>query len=209
MKVLGIIGCGHLGHQIANIALSDNHYDDVVFFDDFSINTITDGFKVIGKIGDIEKEYANNKFDHLFIGIGYKHLKFRLELFNYFWTKIPFGKIVHSSCYMDKSSIIEDGCIIYPRSVIDYKVFIKKNSIININCTISHNTIIGQNCFVSPNCAIAGFVNISNSCFIGLNSTIIDHVSIESNIFIGAGTVVTKDVFFSGVYVGNPIKKIK
>ena len=35
-KTLAIIGSGHLGQQIAHYALSDNHYEKVLFFDDFS-----------------------------------------------------------------------------------------------------------------------------------------------------------------------------
>ena len=209
MKTLGIIGCGHLGQQIANISVYDNHYDDVVFFDDFSSGKKINGFSVIGKIEDVEREFKNNKFSHLIIGIGYKHLKLRLELFLHYWSKVPFGKIIHSSCYMDRSSIIGDGCVIYPRTVIDFNVLIRENTIVNSNCTLSHNSIIGQNCFISPNSAIAGFVNISNSCFIGMNSTIIDNVSIQSNVFIGAGTVVTKDILSKGKYVGNPMRKIE
>ena len=208
MRTLGIIGCGHLGQQIANISIDDNHYDEVVFFDDFFVNDIINGINVIGKIEDVEKEFNNKKFDYLIIGIGYKHFKFRLDLFYYFFGKIPFGKIIHSSSYIDKSSVIGDGCVIYPRSVIDSNVLIKENTLVNINCTISHNTTIGQNCFISPNSAIAGFVKINNSCFIGLNATIIDNVSIVSNVFIGAGAVITEDILSSGKYVGNPMRKI-
>ena len=35
-KVLAILGSGHLGQQIAHFAISDNHFEKVVFFDDFN-----------------------------------------------------------------------------------------------------------------------------------------------------------------------------
>ena len=42
MKTLAIIGSGDLGQQIAHYAISDGHYEKVVFFDDFSV-TLTPG----------------------------------------------------------------------------------------------------------------------------------------------------------------------
>ena len=35
-KTLAIIGSGDLGQQMAHYAISDNHYEKVVFFDDFT-----------------------------------------------------------------------------------------------------------------------------------------------------------------------------
>ena len=209
MKTLAIVGCGHLGQQIANFAISDKHYDNIVFFDDFSKTKSIHGYNILGSINEISINYSKKSFDDLIIGIGYKHIKLRLDLFNHFFDKIPFAKIIHSSCYIDNKAIIKDGCVIYPKSVIDFNVLINANTIINNNCTISHDTIIGENCFISPNAAIAGFVNINNSCFIGINATIIDNISIKSDTYIGAGSVVSKNIYDSGVYVGNPIKKIR
>ena len=55
----------------------------------------------------------------------------------------------------------------------------------------------------------AGFnvVSISNNVSIGSNATILP-VNICSNVVIGAGSVVTKDIKESGIYAGNPAKKI-
>lgn len=49
---------------------------------------------------------------------------------------------------------------------------------------------------------------IGNSVSIGSNATILP-VSICDKVVIGAGSVVTKNIIESGVYVGNPAKKIK
>ena len=46
MKTLAIIGSGHLGQQIAHYAIADNHYQKVVFFDDFSTETAINGFEI-------------------------------------------------------------------------------------------------------------------------------------------------------------------
>jgi acetyltransferase-like isoleucine patch superfamily enzyme len=49
---------------------------------------------------------------------------------------------------------------------------------------------------------------IGNNVSIGTNSTILP-VEICDNVVIGAGSVVTKNITQSGIYAGNPAKKIK
>ena len=66
-KTLAIIGSGHLGQQIAHYALSDNHYEKVVFFDDFSNETHANGFSILGNVEAIENEFAKQSFDELLI----------------------------------------------------------------------------------------------------------------------------------------------
>jgi FlaA1/EpsC-like NDP-sugar epimerase len=77
MKTLAIIGSGDLGQQIAYYAISDNHYDKVIFFDDFATTKNVNGFLIVGNSDSIEKEFLLKSFDELIIGIGYKHLEIR------------------------------------------------------------------------------------------------------------------------------------
>lgn len=209
MKTLAIIGAGDLGKQIAHYALTDKHYAKVVFFDDFSQEKEINGCEILGKVKDVEKLFLNKQFDELLIGIGYKHLKFRSELFQIFSPIIPFGRLVHSSSWIDKTAIIEEGCVIYPGCLLDANVKIEANTILNIGCTIAHDTFIGKNCFLSPRVAIAGFVNIGESCILGINSTIIDTINIMQNTQLGGASVVIKSIEKSGLYVGNPLRFIR
>jgi len=208
-KTLAIIGSGDLGQQIAHYAISDGHYEKVVFFDDFTNNANINGFPILGKTDDIEKEFIKYSFDELIIGIGYKHLKTRKLIFDRFEKKIPFGKIVHSSSWLDKSSSIGKGCVIYPRCSIDANVVIENDTILNIGSVIAHDTVIGKHCFLSPRVAIAGFVKIQEMCIIGINATIIDNVTIVSKTQIGGGSVIINNIDKQGLYVGNPQRFIR
>ena len=208
-KILAILGAGHLGQQIAHYAISDKQYDEIVFFDDFTDEKIVFGHKVIGKISELEDAFKNNKFDEVLIGIGYKHLAVRKELFELFNHKIPFGTFIHSSSWIDKTAIINEGVVIYPGCRIDAFSIIDCNSILNISCSIAHNTYIGKHCFLSPSVAIAGFVKVEEQCIIGINATIIDNIKIVAKTQIGAGAVVIKNITICGLYVGNPTKCIR
>ncbi|WP_293870294.1 acetyltransferase [Flavobacterium sp.] len=208
-KTLAIIGAGDLGQQIAHYAIVDNHYNKVVFFDDFITNTEIAGHKVLGKIIDVQVAFKNNIFDELLIGIGYKHLNFKKEVYNKFENKIPFGKLIHSTCWIDETVKISPGCIIYPKCIIDAHVTLDCNTIVNINCSISHHSSIAQHCFLSPRVAIAGFVKVGELSIIGINATLIDNINIAPSTQIGGGAVVVNNILTSGLYFGNPAKFIR
>lgn len=207
MKTLGIIGAGDLGQQIADYAINDNHYDGVVFFDDYYDNNTKNNIKVVGKLVDIEKAFMDKVFDELIIGIGYKHLEFKKKIYEQLKDKITFGKIIHSSSIISKSANIEEGCVIYPGCIIDINSVIKANTIINIGCTISHDSEVGKHCFLSPRVAIAGFVKINDECTLGINSTIIDNITITSKTKIGASALIIESITENGLYIGIPAKK--
>ncbi|MDP3150306.1 MAG: acyltransferase [Ignavibacteria bacterium] len=123
------------------------------------------------------------------------------------------------------------GCKIGDNCFVGPFVEIQSNVVIGNNCKIqSHSFIcelveIGDNCFISHG---AMFINdkfqkggpargdknfwyktkIGSNVSIGTNATILP-VQICSNVIVGAGSVVTKDINVSGVYAGNPAKKIK
>lgn len=209
MKRLAILGSGDLGRQVAHYAIADNHYDEVVFLDDFTTESKIGGIKVIGKSSDAIKLYQDGLFDELIIAIGYHHLQKKREIFESLSGRIPFGKIVHSTTFVDPTAEIGEGCVIYPNCSIDIRSKIGVNTILNNGCTIAHDSRIGAHSFLSPRVAIAGFVSTGVLCNIGINATIIDNIKIGDGIRLGGGTVVTKDLHAAGLYVGNPHRFIR
>lgn len=207
--VLAILGAGNLGQQIAHFAITDKHYNKVIFFDDFTSESNILGHSVIGDTNDIEQSYQKGLFNELLIGIGYKHLNKREELYNFFSDKVPFGNIIHSSCCIDSTAQIGQGTILYPNVCLDANTLIDINTVINISSSIAHDTYIGKHCFLSPNVAIAGFVKVGNKSILGINSTIIDNIELISETQLGGGTVVIKSLTEKGLYVGNPARFIR
>ncbi|MBN2425565.1 MAG: N-acetyltransferase [Calditrichaceae bacterium] len=148
-------------------------------------------------------------------------------------------KILHSGIrdviFGENVKIIEPvniyECSIGDNTFIGPFVEIQKGVKIGADCKIqSHAFIcelvtIGDNCFISHG---AMFINdtfkvgrpaggkrelwkstkIGNNVSIGTNATILP-VTITDNVVIGAGSVVTKDITESGIYAGNPAKKIR
>lgn len=135
-----------------------------------------------------------------------------------------------------KNVTVVEPCNLYDCSIGDNTfigpfVEIQKGVRIGSNCKIqSHSFIcelveIGHHCFISHGVM---FINdkfntggpaggdkklwkstlIGDFVSIGTNATILP-VKITSYVVIGAGSVVTKDIITSGIYAGNPAKKIK
>lgn len=209
MKTLAIIGAGHLGQQIAHYAISDNHYDNIVFFDDYATVSHLNGYPILGNTADVLSAYDNNIFNDLIIGIGYKHLPVRKQFYEHFYGLIPFGTIIHSTTWVDPTAKIGDGCVIYPTCAIDAHTVIESNTILNIGCTIAHDTNIGKHCFLSPRVALAGFIKIEELCILGISATVIDNISIAASTQLGGGTIVIENINIPGLYVGNPQRFIK
>ncbi|GIA50593.1 acetyltransferase [Vibrio cholerae] len=51
-------------------------------------------------------------------------------------------------------------------------------------------------------------ITVGDRVFIGYNSTILPGIEICDDVVVAAGTVVTKSIFESGIYGGNPARKI-
>ena len=210
MKRLAIIGSSDLAKQIAHYTISENHYKIAGSFDDFQIKgEIINNLEILGNIDSIEECYRQKIFDVLIIGIGYKHMHFRNKLFTRFEKIIPFGTIIHSSAFIDKSALIGKGTVIYPGCTIDMGAEIGGNSILYNGCNIAHDSIIQNHSILSPGVNIAGFCLIGENANLGIGSIISDNITITKNVRTGAGTVVVKSITESGLYIGIPAKKIK
>ncbi len=120
---------------------------------------------------------------------------------------------------------IGDECFIGPFVEIQRNVRIGKGCRIQSHAFICELVSIGDSCFISHGVkfvndlfAIGGpaggnrslwrSTKVGNCVSIGTNATVLP-VSICDNVVIGAGSVVTKDITESGVYAGNPAKKLR
>ncbi|MBS1625088.1 MAG: acetyltransferase [Bacteroidetes bacterium] len=210
MKRLAIIASGELGMQVAHWAAMDGGYIIAGFFDDVELaGTDKNGYKILGGTDDIDQSFGRGDFDCLMIGIGYKHLDRRRELFSRFKGRIPFANIIHSTCYIDATAQLGEGILIYPGCIIDKKVFISDNVLLNIGVTICHDSYIGAHSFLSPGVTIAGFVRIGECANLGIRTTIIDNLNICDNVQTGGGALIVSNLEQPGLYIGSPVKLYK
>lgn len=88
-----------------------------------------------------------------------------------------------------------------------YLISIGSNTTISTDVKLlTHDASIGK--AMKNKTDLFGRIQIGSNCFIGANSIILCGVQICDNVIIGAGSVVTKSIYISGIYAGNPAKKI-
>ena len=123
------------------------------------------------------------------------------------------------------------GCSVGDNTFIGPFVEIQKDVTVGENCKIQSHSFICELVTIGNNTVVAHgvmFINdlfatgqpangdknlwksttIGNNVSIGSNSTILP-VSICDNVVIGAGSVVTRNIEESGIYLGNPAKKVR
>ena len=180
------------------------------YFDDYTEEIQVGEYDVLGGQNELVEAFNNGVYDEIIIGIGYKHLKQRKNVYAFIKeNKIPLGKLIHSTSWIDPTALVKEGSIIYPSCSVDAHAVIGENCVLNIGCVVAHDSTIGMHCFLSPRVAIAGFVRIHERCIIGINATIIDSVTIFSGVQLGGGAVVIKNINQAGLYVGNPTRLVR
>ena len=117
--------------------------------------------------------------------------------------------------------ILKNNVFVGPFVEIHNDVIVGNNTRIQSHSFICSNVSIGEFCFIGHGVMFTNdkfsdqklskkflATKIGDKVYIGSNATILP-ISICDNVVIGAGSVVTKDINESGIYAGNPAKKIK
>ena len=108
---------------------------------------------------------------------------------------------------------IQKGVVIGKRVKVQSHSFICELVTIGNDCFIGHgvmfiNDLFSEGVPANGKKDLWKSTSIGNRVSIGSNATILP-INICDNVVIGAGSVVTKNITESGVYVGNPAIKIK
>lgn len=119
------------------------------------------------------------------------------------------GDQVFIGPFVEIQKDVSIGC----RCKIQSHAFICELVSIGDDCFISHGVMFVNDLFLSGGPAGGDKTQwketkIGNNVSLGSNATILP-VNICSNVVVGAGSVVTKDIVEPGIYVGNPVKKIR
>lgn len=201
-KIL-IVGAG--GHTRSLINILNNISENILGIIDE--NYIPDHEEYIGKykvIGSLNKITSKIK---LILSIGDN--KKRQELYENRTNLIVEKNLIHRSTTIEDNIELGKSNQIFSQVVINSYCKVGDNNIINTKSLIEHETIIGNHNHISVGSIICGRVIIGNQCFIGAGSVIIDGINICNDVIVGANSVVIKDIIEKGIYVGNPVRKIK
>lgn len=117
--------------------------------------------------------------------------------------------IISPNAYVSKHAAIDEGTIIMHHVLVNAGSKIGKGCIINSKALIEHEASIGDYCHISTAACINGQVNIGSNSFIGSNTVVGNNISIAENTLVAAGSQILKNITTPGVYIGNPLRKIR
>jgi sugar O-acyltransferase (sialic acid O-acetyltransferase NeuD family) len=117
--------------------------------------------------------------------------------------------IIAPSAVVSNHAEIGEGSIVMHQSIVNAGAKIGKNCIVNNKALIEHDAIVGNDCHISTDANVNGDCSIADGVFVGSAATLKNGIRIGKNTIIGAGAVLLKSIDESGVYIGNPAKKLK
>lgn len=207
---LAILGSGDLGQLLAHHAVESGGKQLVGFFDDFRAKgDIVGSGPILGGADDILAAHRAGELDELLIAVGYKHFAARRAFYERFVCKVPLGRLVHPSCYVDPSATVGEGSVLLPGCVLDRNVALGPNTLLNTGCVVAHDTTIGAHSFLAPAVRLAGFVVIEPAVFLGIGTIVIDRIRVAEGVQTGGGTVVVRDLEQAGLWVGSPARFVR
>ncbi|MCF8295997.1 MAG: NeuD/PglB/VioB family sugar acetyltransferase [Saprospiraceae bacterium] len=211
MKKIIVIGGGDLGKKAISLITRYNLYE-IIGYTDIVDRKLSFDIPYLGDDKEIEKFRKDKGEIFCVMGIGLinNELVLRRKIYNRLRSLgMRFPIIISPAAIIHHSSIRGEGSIIFDNAYIDFESKCGELCLININSILCHNTQIGDNTIISPQAICGGRSVIGDNVFIGIGTTIKNCVNIIDNTLIGAGAVVVKDIFDSGIYVGNPAKKLR
>jgi acetyltransferase-like isoleucine patch superfamily enzyme len=124
-----------------------------------------------------------------------------------------YGCAVGDGCFIGPFVEIQRNAVIGARTRVQSHCFICELVTIGSDCFIGHGVMFINDWFDSGGPAINhpelwAETKLGNHVSIGSNATILP-VTICDHVVVGAGSVVTRDITESGIYLGSPAKLIR
>ena len=111
--------------------------------------------------------------------------------------------------YISKHAQIEEGTIVMHGVIINAGATIGMACIINSKALIEHEAVVGDFTHISTGSILNGQVTVGSNCFIGSNTVVANNITICNDVVIAAGSQVLKSINQPGIYIGNPLRKIR
>jgi UDP-3-O-[3-hydroxymyristoyl] glucosamine N-acyltransferase len=110
---------------------------------------------------------------------------------------------------IEEDCFIGSNCVIVRGSANELTII--ENSVnMSSGCSIGHGSFIGSQTHLANGVLTGGSSYISSYSFIGSGAIVSAGVRIEcEDVVVGAGSVITKSITNSGVYVGLPARRLK
>ena len=209
MKKIVVIGGGGHAKVVISLLKKTKNYNIVGYLDKINKNDIL-GIPYLGN-DNLLFELFSSGIKNAVLGLGQiKSAKIRKDIVSK--TKkigFSFPPIISNNAQINEEVSIGNGTVIMDNVVIESGTIIGQYCIVNTSSSINHDCFVDNFSHLAPRTTISGDVKIGQEVFLGTGTIIINNINIENNVVISAGSCVMKSILESGVYRGDPLRKIK
>jgi len=211
MKNILIVGASGHSKMIIDIIHKNKNYNIIGLVDSFKkIGAIIYGYKIIGKVTDVE--LLRKEFDVYGIAIGIgdnttrKKIKEEIEDVS---PKLKFISVIHPSTILANDIIVPQGTIVMAGVIINADAKIGEFCVLNTNSSLGHDSTMADFSSLASGSTIGGSVSIGFCSAICLKASIIHNINIGNHTVVGAGALVLKSLGDYKQAFGVPINNIK
>lgn len=202
MSRLIIVGASGHGKVVADAALQQNRWSDILFTDD-SERQSWNGIPVVGPSRLAVDQFRGD--DQVVVAIG--EASSRLSLLSWYKESgVDLAVIVHPSAAVSPTAQLGPGVVVMAQAAINPDVSIEQGVIVNTGATIDHDCQIGAGSHICPGANLAGDVKTGERAWIGIGAAVKQGVHIGTDAVVGAGAVVVDDVPDNTTVMGVPAR---
>ncbi len=207
-KIL-IIGASGFGREVLccildMLPVNTPHLKEQIFFMDteefYSKTKEVSGFKVIDPQTFNENDYK--------VSVAIGNPKIRENVVQDLPKNTVFQTVIHPTAVKSQWVKIGNGSIITAGCILTTDIVIGEHSHLNLHTTVGHDCNLGAYLTTAPGVNISGACTFGKWVYFGSNSSVRQGINITDDVTIGMGGVVVKNISESGIYVGNPVKKL-
>ena len=206
-KKIFIIGAGGFGRELELWLTADPSVRDFSiagYIDDNlqALDKYPSAYKILGTIDG----YNFEKTD--FVALSISDPTIKETIYNRLKGKVEFYTFIAGSAIVADRNNISEGSIICPNAIISSNTKVGKCVTINCGTQLGHDSVIGDYTSFMASVMIAGGATIASRVYFGSQSTLVPGRKICNDVKITAGSVVVGNINKTGVYFGNPAKKL-
>ena len=167
------------------------------------------GYPIIGVDDDIPELAKKHK--HFFITMGHiKSPDFRIKMFSYLESLgVNIPAIISPLAHVSRSAQIGKGTIVMHHCLVNAEAEVGVNCILNTGALIEHEAKVGDHCHISTRSILNGQCSVGSRCFVGSSTVLANNINICDDTVVSAGSLILRSIEKPGLYIGNPLRKIR
>lgn len=211
-KNIIIYGAGGFGREVAwlieRINKVKHEWNILGFIDDNKTELFGRNINNLQLLGGKEWFAANNAEIYVTCPVGHSKVRSSMLQFLGQYSNVKLATLIDPSVVIGNTSVIGIGSIICYGARITVNAKIGKGVVVNIGSSVGHDSNLGDYCTLFVNVMVSGAVKLGENSEIGSGAFLRECLTICNDVVVAPLSSVLRDISESGIYAGNPARRI-